>query len=101
MQIVLRDFGPGVPPAQFERLFEPFYRMEDSRNRQTGGIGLGLPIARNVVRAHGGDLTLANHKQGGLVVTVVAGSVTTHWNWSPLMAVVAPVTVSVALVAPV
>jgi len=70
VQIVLRDFGPGVPPAQFERLFEPFYRMEDSRNRQTGGIGLGLPIARNVVRAHGGDLTLANHKQGGLVVTV-------------------------------
>jgi hypothetical protein len=70
VQITLRDFGPGVPAEQRERLFEPFYRMEGSRSRQTGGIGLGLPIARNVIRAHGGDLTLANHKNGGLVVTV-------------------------------
>jgi len=70
VQIRLRDFGPGVPAEQRERLFEPFYRMEESRSRQTGGIGLGLPIARNVVRAHGGDVTLANHKSGGLVVTV-------------------------------
>jgi signal transduction histidine kinase len=70
VQIILRDFGPGVPEDQRERLFEPFFRMEESRNRQTGGIGLGLPIARNVVRAHGGDVTLANHKDGGLVVTV-------------------------------
>jgi len=70
VSITLRDFGPGVPAEQRERLFEPFYRMEESHSRQTGGIGLGLPIARNVIRAHGGDLTLANHKNGGLVVTV-------------------------------
>jgi len=70
IHITLRDFGPGVPPDQRERLFEPFYRMEESRSRQTGGIGMGLPIARNVVRAHGGDVMLSNHKDGGLVVTV-------------------------------
>ena len=52
--------GPGIPPAELERVFEPFYRGEPSRNRETGGVGLGLPIARNILRAHGGDVALAN-----------------------------------------
>ncbi len=51
---------------QLERVFEPFYRLEGSRSRDTGGTGLRLSIARNIVRAHGGELALRNHPQGGL-----------------------------------
>ncbi len=50
--------------------FEPFHRGEPSRNRETGGVGLGLPIARNIFRAHGGDVTLANRPPSGLRATV-------------------------------
>jgi len=60
------DEGPGMPEEDFERAFEPFYRGESSRNRETGGTGLGLGIARNIARAHGGDLELRNRPQGGL-----------------------------------
>ncbi len=69
--VIVEDDGPGVPPDQLERVFDPFYRVEDSRNRETGGTGLGLPIARNIFRAHGGDVTLANRPGGGLRVEVV------------------------------
>jgi signal transduction histidine kinase len=62
------DEGPGIPEAELERAFEPFYRGESSRNRATGGTGLGLGIARNIARAHGGDLELRNRPQGGLEV---------------------------------
>ena len=58
--IEVEDDGPGIPPGELERVFEPFYRGEPSRNRETGGVGLGLPIARNILRAHGGDVALAN-----------------------------------------
>lgn len=64
------DDGPGIPPPELERVFEPFHRLEASRNRETGGSGLGLPIARNILRAHGGDVTVANRPHGGLRVTV-------------------------------
>jgi signal transduction histidine kinase len=65
------DHGPGIPEDQFEFVFAPFRRIEASRNRETGGVGLGLTIARDVVRAHGGDITLANASPaGGLIVTV-------------------------------
>lgn len=60
------DSGPGIPPAELGRVFEPFYRLEASRNRATGGTGLGLGIARNIARAHGGDLQLRNRPEGGL-----------------------------------
>jgi signal transduction histidine kinase len=63
--IIVEDDGPGVPPDQLERIFDPFYRVEGSRNRETGGTGLGLPIARNIFRAHGGDVVLANRAGGG------------------------------------
>ena len=66
----VEDGGPGLAQDQLERVFEPFYRVEASRNRETGGTGLGLPIARNILRAHGGDVTLANRAGGGLVATV-------------------------------
>jgi len=64
--IRIRDEGPGLPEAELEKVFEPFYRLESSRNRATGGTGLGLSIARNIARALGGDVTLRNHPQGGL-----------------------------------
>ena len=66
----IEDDGPGIPPTELDRVFEPFYRGEPSRNRETGGVGLGLPIARNIVRAHGGDITLANRSEGGARATV-------------------------------
>lgn len=68
--IEVEDEGPGVAPQELDRVFEPFHRVEPSRNRETGGVGLGLPIARNILRAHGGDVTLANRPTGGLRATV-------------------------------
>lgn len=64
------DDGPGIPEQSLEDVFEPFVRLESSRNRETGGAGLGLSIARSIVHAHGGELTLANKAGGGLVATV-------------------------------
>ncbi len=64
VEIVIEDDGPGIPPDKLEQVFSPFFRVETSRNRQTGGIGLGLSIARDVIRHHGGDITLANTGSG-------------------------------------
>lgn len=64
------DHGPGIVTGELEGLFEPFRRGETSRNRSTGGTGLGLAIARNLARAHGGDVTLANRPEGGLRATL-------------------------------
>lgn len=64
------DRGPGIPPEDLEHVFEPFFRGERSRNRDTGGVGLGLPSARAVARAHGGDVELVNRDGGGLIATV-------------------------------
>jgi signal transduction histidine kinase len=66
----IEDDGPGIPTAELERVFEPFHRGEPSRNRETGGVGLGLPIARNIMRAHGGDVVIANRPTGGAKATV-------------------------------
>lgn len=60
----VEDNGPGLPEAELERVFEPFHRGEPSRNRETGGIGLGLAIVRSIARGHGGDVTLANTGTG-------------------------------------
>lgn len=64
------DDGPGIPPDRREDVFKPFFRLDDSRNQDTGGVGLGLTIARDVARAHGGDITLGASPMGGLRVTV-------------------------------
>lgn len=64
--IRVRDAGPGIPEDQLENVFEPYYRLDDSRSREHGGNGLGLGIARNIAVLHGGTLTLHNHPQGGL-----------------------------------
>ncbi len=69
--IRVRDHGPGIPPAELERVFEPFYRLESSRNRDSGGTGLGLTIARDIAQAHGGTLTLSNLPHGGLEAALV------------------------------
>ncbi len=66
LTLIVRDDGPGIPAAELERVFEPFYRLEQSRSRDTGGRGLGLSIARNIARAHGGEVTLRNLPTGGL-----------------------------------
>jgi signal transduction histidine kinase len=70
LRIDFRDDGPGLPEDMLEQVFEPFFRAEPSRSRDTGGSGLGLAIARGIARAHGGDVVLVNHPQGGLVVTL-------------------------------
>ncbi len=66
LEIRVLDSGPGIPEDDLERVFEPYLRLETSRNRATGGTGLGLAIARSIARTHGGDITLANRPEGGL-----------------------------------
>lgn len=64
--ITIADKGPGLPEDQLEAVFEPFVRLEGSRSRDTGGGGLGLAIARTIIQAHGGTVTLGNVAGGGL-----------------------------------
>jgi len=66
VEIAVEDEGPGIPEDEMARVFEPFYRIESSRSRDTGGVGLGLAIARTVVEAQGGELALSNRKPNGL-----------------------------------
>jgi signal transduction histidine kinase len=66
VEISISDNGPGIPEELLQRVFDPFFRLENSRAQQTGGTGLGLGIARNIARAHGGDLILHNREEGGL-----------------------------------
>jgi len=68
--IVVDDRGPGIPEAQLETVMQPFVRLERSRNRATGGSGLGLYIARDLVTGQGGTLALANRPEGGLRATI-------------------------------
>jgi signal transduction histidine kinase len=71
IEIIIDDEGPGIPPEELTRVLEPFYRLDASRSRETGGVGLGLAIAESIVATHGGSLTLSNRSQGGLRATVV------------------------------
>jgi signal transduction histidine kinase len=64
------DDGPGIPPEMLEHVFEPFFRLEGSRSIDTGGVGLGLSIARDIAQGHGGSLTLANRSPHGLEATL-------------------------------
>jgi signal transduction histidine kinase len=68
--LVIEDQGPGIPSDDLERVFEPFERLEASRNQATGGIGLGLSIARSIIHAHGGEIMLKN-QQSGLRATLL------------------------------
>ena len=71
VMICIADRGPGIPEVDREKVFAPFYRMEQSRSRETGGTGLGLALARNIVRGHGGDIALRDREGGGLVACIV------------------------------
>ena len=68
LAILVRDRGPGVPPQALGRLFDPFYRVEEARDRDSGGLGLGLTIVRQALLAHGGNASASHHPDGGLVV---------------------------------
>ena len=68
VSILIRDGGPGVPAKDLERIFEPFYRVAESRDRDTGGEGIGLAITAQVMKAHGGSASAANRQEGGLEV---------------------------------
>lgn len=68
--LTVDDRGPGIPQDKLEKVFDPFYRLEESRSLETGGHGLGLSIARTIVQAHGGDITLENREKGGLRAAV-------------------------------
>ncbi len=70
VHVCVHDRGPGIPESERENVFRPFFRLEKSRNKRTGGIGLGLATARSIARAHGGDVVLANRPEGGLRATV-------------------------------
>ena len=70
IHIVIEDEGPGIPEAQLEAVLKPFYRLDTSRNRLTGGSGLGLYIARDLIARQGGSLALANRPEGGLRATI-------------------------------
>ena len=70
VEIVVDDDGPGIPSARREEAFRPFHRLDEGRNLQTGGSGLGLAIARDIARAHGGDLVLSDSPLGGLSAVI-------------------------------
>jgi len=74
IEVVVEDQGPGIPDDQLEKVFKPFYRLENSRNKRTGGLGLGLANVRTIARAHGGDVRLSNRPEGGLSATVTLPS---------------------------
>ena len=70
VHLSVRDFGPGLPEGELEKIFVPFYRVQESRDRGSGGHGLGLSIAANAVRRHGGSIAARNANDGGLIVRV-------------------------------
>jgi two-component system osmolarity sensor histidine kinase EnvZ len=70
VEIAVEDNGPGIPDARREEAFRPFHRLDQGRNLQSGGSGLGLAIARDIARAHGGDIVLGESAMGGLKATV-------------------------------
>jgi len=77
LRVHVLDDGPGIAEAELQRVFEPFHRLEASRNRATGGTGLGLGIARSIAQSHGGEVLLRNRPEGGLQATLslpMAGS---------------------------
>jgi two-component system osmolarity sensor histidine kinase EnvZ len=70
LEFIVDDDGPGIPEDMRDEVFRPFFRLDQSRNLATGGTGLGLSIARDIVRTHGGDITLSDAPSGGLRATI-------------------------------
>jgi len=71
VRILVDDDGPGIPQDKLEEVFEPFTRLETSRNMETGGVGLGLAVARSCARSHGGDVILTNRSHMGLRAEII------------------------------
>jgi signal transduction histidine kinase len=71
LRLIVEDDGPGIAAAELDRVTEPYYRPDASRSRETGGVGLGLSIVKDIALMHGGELLLANRPQGGLRATLV------------------------------
>ena len=69
--ITIEDNGPGIPEEEYKEVFRPFYRVDNSRNLKTGGVGLGLPVAADIIHAQGGDITLGKSSRGGLLVKII------------------------------
>jgi signal transduction histidine kinase len=69
--VSIDDDGPGIPEDENEAVLRPFYRIDNSRNRETGGVGLGLTVAHSIIKSHDGELALSNRNDGGLSVTVI------------------------------
>jgi signal transduction histidine kinase len=69
--VAIRDRGPGIPPEALDNVFRPYYRIDKSRNRTTGGVGLGLTAAQAIVQGHGGEIILKNRPEGGLEARIV------------------------------
>jgi two-component system sensor histidine kinase CpxA len=70
-RLTVRDYGPGVPESELVNIFQPFYRVSDARDRQSGGAGLGLAIADRVIRLHGGTIRAENATRRGLQVEIL------------------------------
>ena len=66
LRIEVDDNGPGIPPEERDNVFKPFYRLDHARNQDEGNTGLGLAIARDIARSHGGDIVLGQSSIGGL-----------------------------------
>lgn len=77
-QVAIEDDGPGIPEAEIERMFEPFTRADEARSRHTGGVGLGLTVARSLLRGLGGEVLLTNRPEGGLRAEVALPKVRTN-----------------------
>ena len=88
IEITIDDEGPGIPEEELARVFQPFYRVEGSRSRETGGIGLGLAIALSVVQAHGGQLVLANRSGRGFARQGYAARLRNGLIHSPVCALI-------------
>jgi two-component system sensor histidine kinase CpxA len=71
VHLVVRDYGPGVPESELVNIFQPFYRVANARDRQSGGVGLGLAIAERIVRLHSGTIRAENAKPRGLEVEIL------------------------------
>jgi len=70
LELFIEDDGPGIPEDKREEVFKAFYRLEESRNKQTGGVGLGLSITKDIIRSHGGTIKLSEGSLGGLKVEI-------------------------------
>ena len=70
LEIRVRDHGPGIPDSMLDRIFDPFVRVGDARDRGSGGYGLGLAIAQRAIVLHGGEIVADNYRDGGLQITI-------------------------------